>query len=784
MKAPIAILMAGALLVGACADQTLGPDAWRPPEGVAPPPPGSQVSQQLLITPVSLDFGQVAVGETAPAQQVTVTNIGSTPATVSGELGAAGVFGGSTTCQGVTLAPGASCSMSFAFAPSSAGVTEATSVGSWNSLPYTIALRGEGVTQSRFSFSAAGLDFGQITVGESSQQQAVTVTNLGPGPVTMTGGANSTAAFAATDSCQGVMLAEGASCEMLYQFTPQGEGEAADASAGAWNGQAFSIALQGEGVQRRRFAISPVGIDFGEVPVGGFSSVEIVNIMNLGPGLVQLVGTGGVVPSGFGGFHTCQGTLGENSSCQMYFYFTPNTPGSVVENVTGTWSGQSYSIELRGTALAAGASPTRRFGVSSRILDFGQIEVGALSAVQNVLVTNLGPGPITMDGTGGDGGVFGGSQNCQGITLQQGQSCQMSYRFAPVSAGPVTVNVVGTWNDEPYAITLRGTGVQRERFLITPVAHEFGHVAVGSTSAEHVVRVTNLGPGSATMTGTLEPTGPFVNVQDCEGVTLVEGGSCEMRYQFTPLAAGEATVEAAGAWNGQSFSVAFRGVGVQRQRFLISPVGFDFGQVLTGSSAPAQAVTITNLGPGDIVMDGSGGATDAFGGTQNCQDVLLAEGASCQMFYSFTPTAVGPVTESTSGSWNGQSYSLMLRGSGVVPSQTTIGIGGFLPPLNRRATVQAGSTLPVKAWLTGIDGRILSDAEAAPLGDACAVTIILSIDPANAKCARYVAAERHFQVELQIPRLVPTGTHQITIQVAAEGSVVASSSTEIQVRGR
>jgi hypothetical protein len=78
----------------------------------------------------------------------------------------------------------------------------------------------------------------------------------------------------------------------------------------------------------------------------------------------------------------------------------------------------------------------------------------------------------------------------------------------------------------------------------------------------------------------------------------------------------------------------------------------------------------------------------------------------------------------------------------------------------------------------------LSDAEAAPLGDACAVTIILSIDPANAKCARYVAAERHFQVELQIPRLVPTGTHQITIQVAAEGSVVASSSTEIQVRGR
>jgi hypothetical protein len=783
MNARIAVLVAGAVLIGACADQTMGPDAWRPPQTVTPPPPASQVAQQLLITPVSLDFGEIAVGETAPAQQVTITNLSHTSLVISGEFSPAGAFGGTENCAGVTLTPGESCSMSYAFTPSTAGTVEATTTGSWNGLGWSVALRGVGVPRPRFSFSATGLDFGQINVGESSEPQTVAVTNLGPGAVTMTGSAGSATGFGVTDDCQGALLAEGASCTMTYQFTPQAEGTSAQTAAGVWNGEAFDIALQGEGMQRRRFAITPAGFNFGEVTVNGFSTLEVVNVTNLGPGSVVMVGSGGV-PAAFGGFQNCQGmTLGEGLSCQMFFYFAPTSLGTVTETVTGAWSGQSYAIPLSGTAIAAGTQ-TRRLLVSATVVDFGQVDVGTLSAVQNVNVTNLGPGAMTLSGSMSTPDMFTGSTNCQGITLDQGQSCVLSYRFAPTAGGAVSATAVGTWNDEPFSITLRGTGMQQERFLITPVAHDFGHVAVGSASAEHVVRVTNLGPGDVTLAGTVAATGPFVNVQDCAGVMLSEGASCEMRYRFEPVAAGETVITAAGTMNGQAFDLSFRGTGVERSRFLISPVGLDFGAVVTGGTAPEQAVLVTNLGPGAVVMAGTGGESSTFGGTNDCQDVMLAEGASCRMLYSFAPTDVGPVTETTAGSWNGQAFAVTLHGTGVAPAQATIGIGGFLPPLNRRATVQAGSTLPVRAWLTGLDGRILPDADAAALGDACAVTVILSIDPASARCARYTADGRTFQVELQIPRLVPTGAHQIILQVAAEGGVVATATTEIQVRGR
>src|SRR4051812_32778556 len=88
----------------------------------------------LLITPVGLDFGNVQIGTTAPSQVVTITNIASVPVVMSGAGGAppTGQFGGVQSCQGLTLAPDASCQMIFAFSPSAAGSLSDASVGSWN----------------------------------------------------------------------------------------------------------------------------------------------------------------------------------------------------------------------------------------------------------------------------------------------------------------------------------------------------------------------------------------------------------------------------------------------------------------------------------------------------------------------------------------------------------------------------------------------------------------------------------------------------------------------------
>jgi hypothetical protein len=771
------------IFAGGCADRPLGPaiESEGPPEVVVVPASGSHLTQQFLITPVALDFGQVVVGQTSAEQHVLVTNVGHDAVEMSGTGGAAGEFGGAQDCQGITLAAGSSCTMTYRFTPTTAGAAEVTTGGTWNGQPFSLTMRGEGVQSERFSITGTSFDFGQVNVGDTSPVQVVTVTNRGPGAVTMSGAGGAAGVFGGSQNCQGITLAEGASCQMFYEFTPTAAGVVTGTTSGTWNGQSFSLSFRGEGMQRERFAITPAAFDFGEVNVGGFSSLEIVNVTNIGPGPVVMSGTGGAA-AGFGGFQNCEGmSLGEGASCQMFYYFMPSEVGVVTATASGTWNGQSYSVDLRGEAIPAGQPLSRRFLIATTGFDFGQVEVGSSSAPQTVTITNLGPGPVTMSGAGGAAGVFGGSQNCQGVVLQEGQSCQMMYQFTPTTGGEVTTTTSGSWNGQPFSIAFRGFGVQRDRFLITPVAHDFGSVDIGATSAQHVVRVTNLGPGIVTMSGAGGAAGEFGGSQNCQGVALVEGAWCEMFYAFTPTEAGEIVRTTSGTWNGQPFELTFRGVGVQRDRFLITPTGLDFGEVVLGNSSAQQVVTVTNLGPDAVTMSGAGGAAGLFGGSQNCQGVTLAQGASCQMFYQFTPDALGTVTATTSGSWNGQDFDLEFRGTAVAPV-TTITFGGFLPPINRRPMIKPGSTIPVKGRLLAASGEILGDAEAEALASACAVTVTFTAMPGTTACARYELADRHFQAELKVPRLVPTGAHRITMDVRIDGRVVASSTAEVLVR--
>jgi hypothetical protein len=99
--------------------------------------------------------------------------------------------------------------------------------------------------------------------------------------------------------------------------------------------------------------------------------------------------------------------------------------------------------------------------------------------------------------------------------------------------------------------------------------------------------------------------------------------------------------------------------------FMITPRALAFGYVPVGSTTPEQTITITNTSGVSQVMSGAGGGAGVFGGAQNCQGTTLAPGKSCQMFYAFSPVAVGSVPGSTNGTWNGQPFSLHFTGFGT-----------------------------------------------------------------------------------------------------------------------
>src|SRR5258708_31114233 len=102
---------------------------------------GTVESPGFLIALPTLAFGRAQVRSTAPSQTVIVTNIGLSPAVMSGAGGGVGSpFSGFQGCHGKTLNPGASCQMAYSFSPTPAGAASTTSTRHRNRQNFNITL--------------------------------------------------------------------------------------------------------------------------------------------------------------------------------------------------------------------------------------------------------------------------------------------------------------------------------------------------------------------------------------------------------------------------------------------------------------------------------------------------------------------------------------------------------------------------------------------------------------------------------------------------------------------
>lgn len=209
------------LVVMACGDNTPGTvvDA---PLGSEPLAPAA-----LSASPDFVDFGVGAIAYEVFAS-VTVTNVGLT---VSGPVltsitGSEAVSFApvSTTCT--TLAPGATCTVSLKFAPSSVGAKRA-----WLHLTAdpggieTVTLDGTALAGTGSVFiTPSSYQFGTLPVGTPSAPETLTVSWNGLGSTgaltLLPGGGSHPGDFALTnDACSGVSLASGSSCTFAVQFT-------------------------------------------------------------------------------------------------------------------------------------------------------------------------------------------------------------------------------------------------------------------------------------------------------------------------------------------------------------------------------------------------------------------------------------------------------------------------------------------------------------------------------------------------------------------------------------
>lgn len=486
----------------------------------------------LTLTPDTLDFGTVASGLQADLT-VLVTNTGTTTVT--------GFTGGtpdserfSLTRQCDTLLPGASCLLTYRYAPTMNGRTDAQSVVTTSAGDLTISLTGASVG-SPLWVTPTHLDFGPVGVDTDSDSQSVTLTNQGNTLIDGFAGGAPSGDFTGTQNCAGG-LAPGATCTFNYRFTPQSVGSASGVSTVTTSVGRFSIQLTGEGRGAEAW-VTPTVIDFGPVVIGDTSTTRTATITNVG--LAELEDFAGGAPSGpFGATQNCAGGVAPQGSCQYFFTFTPTEEGDVISTSNSSTNGGSIVIELRGEGVASGTLPVSGPGlsVSPLVLDFGPVGVGNTSPTQTVTIRNTGDATLTDFAGGAPGGDFLGSQNCAG-GVPPGDSCQYFFEFEPSDVGVATATSSSSTNAGNFSIELTGTGVEADVWY-SPRGLHFGTQSPNTTSASQSVTITNAGLGTlSNFAGGAPASNAFNASQNCAG-GVAPGASCQYFFTYSPDAPG------------------------------------------------------------------------------------------------------------------------------------------------------------------------------------------------------------------------------------------------------
>ncbi|HEV3330984.1 MAG TPA: choice-of-anchor D domain-containing protein, partial [Bryobacteraceae bacterium] len=648
----------------------------------------------VSVSPPSLSFANQFVGTTSTAQSISVMNSGSGTLTIAGIaiVGTdSGDFAQTNNC-GSTLAPQASCSINVTFTPIATGLRSVSVSISDNGPgnPQSVTVSGTGMGPT-VSLSASSLSFSNQTTNTTSASQNITLTNSGPGALTISTigvtGANA-GDFAQTNTCpvNPATLVVNANCTITVTFTPTATGSRVASVSITDNGNTGpqAVSLSGTGVIPL-VTLSVSSLSFGNQTINTTSASQIFTLTNSGPGALTIstIAVTGTNAGDFGQINTCPvspATLAVNANCTLTVTFTPTATGSRVAriSITDNGVGSPQSISLSGTGVVPVVT------LSAPSLSFGNQTTNTTSTSQNVTVTNSGPGVLTISTiavTGTNAGDFAQTNTCpvSPATLAVNANCTITVKFTPTATGSRVASITITDNggSSPQSINLSGTGVVPV-VTLSASSLSFGNQTKNTTSASQNVTLTNSGPGLLTistiaLTGT--NAGDFGQTNTCpvSPATLAVNANCTLTVKFTPTATGSrvASFTITDNGGGSPQSISLSGTGVVPV-VTLSGSSLSFGNQTKNTTSASQNVTLTNSGPGlltisTIAMTGTNAGDFAQTNTCPVSPGTLAVNANCTLTVKFTPTATGSRGASISITDNGSGspQSISLSGTGA-----------------------------------------------------------------------------------------------------------------------
>ena len=184
----------------------------------------ASVAPEIDVTPTSIAFGNVAIGETSSVRPVTITNSGNAPLNLTSVLmtnTGSGQFTNNNTC-GAVLNPGASCTAGVSFTPNASGAQSGVlTIASNDSNEATtlVNLSGTGVVQAPDILVApTTLTFSNTVVSNTAPAQSVVITNVGTGNLAI-----QNVQLGGADANQFVIVEPSSTCSPLTKYLTDGQ---------------------------------------------------------------------------------------------------------------------------------------------------------------------------------------------------------------------------------------------------------------------------------------------------------------------------------------------------------------------------------------------------------------------------------------------------------------------------------------------------------------------------------------------------------------------------------
>jgi HYDIN/CFA65/VesB family protein/ASPM-SPD-2-Hydin domain-containing protein len=358
---------------------------------------GHASTQQLTCSPTNLSFGAIQVGQ-SETEAVTVTNAGTTSATISAISASGSGFSATGLQLPATVSPGQSVSLFVSVAPTASGwdTGNITLTSNASNPTLQIGLQANAVKSDPLTAAPSTVSFGQVNVG-SNGTQSVVVTNAHAGKVTLTAYQVAGTGFTVSGPALPVVLSRGQSITLTGTFTPQ--------SAGTFNGSIFlpgpglTIPLTGTGASvTGQLTVSPASLSFGSVNIGS-TTTQPSTISAAGGSVTLSSASSSSSQFSISGL-SLPFTLNSGQSAQVNVVYAPSTAGSTSATLTFTTSTSSKSTEsLSGTGVTPQYSVDLSWNPSTSSVSGYNVYRGLVAGSYTKINSGLDPGTTYTDST-------------------------------------------------------------------------------------------------------------------------------------------------------------------------------------------------------------------------------------------------------------------------------------------------------------------------------------------------------------------------------------------------